>query len=368
MYFTEDCAIMKSKNGDFALPNEKGLSKAIEPSASGRFLLQNHNRKGAFAKAKATVIFMKIGVTSAEPIAVLGLEAGFQAIKNAGFDVMDFSMGCYFPFNYNGVELDEETIAHFNDEQKFFNYIERVKAAAETCGLGIGQCHAPAPSYFPKNTKNTEIMREAIRKSIRGCAKLGCKHIVVHPSFDGSARFPSLTKKEEYQENIAFYSSLIPLLKETGVICCLENMWIQDWKSKRAYLGVCSDMNETCRYIDELNAIAGEKCFAFCLDIGHLLMLGLDPYNAMETLGHRLELLHIHDNDGLHDDHTAPYLGICNWERFIKGIRKIGYRGNINFETDSFPGFFPKELVPDALKLLGATANYFRKRIEAPES
>lgn len=307
---------------------------------------------------------MKIGVTTSESIEILGMDLGFQAIKNAGFDALDFSMGSYFPFNYNGIDFDAETIAHFNNEDKFTAYIRKVKETAERNGLVIGQCHAPAPSYFPRNPRNTQIMREAIRKSIRGCAMLDCKHIVIHPGFDGSARFPSMTKEEEYRMNIEFYSSLIPLLKETSVTCCLENMWSQDWKSKKAYLGVCSDMNETCRYIDELNEIAGEKCFAFCLDIGHLLMFGIDPYYAMETLGHRLEVLHIHDNDGLHDDHTAPYLGIGNWDRFIRGLRAIGYRGNINFETGSFPRMFPAALFPDALKLLGATANYFRKQVE----
>ena len=76
------------------------------------------------------------------------------------------------------------------------------------------------------------------------------------------------SKEEEWEVNIAFYRELIPLLKECGVICCLENMWCQDWKTKKIYMGICSDMEETNRYIDTLNELAGETCFGFCLDIG----------------------------------------------------------------------------------------------------
>ena len=134
---------------------------------------------------------------------------------------------------------------------------------------------------------------------------------------------------------------------------------------KKIYTASCSDMNETCRYIDELNAIAGEKRFGFCLDVGHLLLLGIDPCNAIEALGDRLVTLHVHDNNGIDDGHTLPYLGVCNWKRFVKGLRESGYQGNLNYETESFNKIFPKELIPAALKMLGATASYLRDNIQA---
>ena len=208
------------------------------------------------------------------------------------------------------------------------------------------------------------MMHGYIRKSIELCGYIGCPKLVIHPIFDGSARFPEYTKEEEYKINIDFYSSLIPLLKKHDVICCLENMWIQDWKSKKVYVGACSEVNEVISYIDELNGIAGEKRFGFCLDIGHLLMLGQDPCYWMEKLGGRISALHTHDNDGVHDDHTLPYLGVGNWDRFILGLRKIGYSGNLSFET-SFNALFPNELNASALKMIGAVGKYFAERIVA---
>ena len=309
--------------------------------------------------------YMKISVQTEAACNVIGVEEGMKAIREAGFEVIDFSALCGH-YTWEDAQA-EKRCEFFDDDEKLTALMKEYADAAEKYGIEFGQFHAPFPAYYPRKPKATEIAREMIRKSIALCGSVGCPYIIIHPCFDGSARFPSLTKEEEYQLNIEFYSSLIPLLKENHVVCCLENMWMQDWKSKKIYTACCSDMKEACRYIDELNAIAGEKRFGFCLDIGHLLLLGLDPCYAIEELGDRLVTLHVHDNDGDGDDHILPYLGVCNWERVIKGLRKVGYKGTFNMETAGFNGRFPKELIPDALKMLGATARYLCGRIEAEE-
>ena len=304
---------------------------------------------------------MKISVQTHGAIDRLGIDGGMAAIAAAGFAAVDF--GFETGISYEEMLACKES-ENYKDEN-IYPYLDEVKAAAEKYGLEIGQAHAPAPAYVKVSEEATEMMQGYIRKSIALCEYIGCKRLIIHPVFDGSARFPKFTKEEEHTVNIEFYSSLIPLLKKHGVICCLENMWIQDWKSKKIYVGTCSEINETIRYIDELNEIAGERLFGFCLDIGHLLLLGQDPCYWIEKLGARLETLHTHDNDGVGDDHTLPYLGCGNWERFILGLRKIGYSGNMNFETSPFNNSFPKELVPSALAMIGAVGKYFAARVTA---
>jgi sugar phosphate isomerase/epimerase len=304
---------------------------------------------------------MKTSVQTAGVVNVLGVDDGIKAIADAGFEAVDLDLG---------IELSyEELIACKKSEaykdENIYPYLDEVKAAAKKYGIEIGQAHAPAPAYIKISPEATAMMQGYIRKSIALCGYVGCPRIIVHPIFDGSARFPIYTKEEEYKVNIDFYSSLIPLLKEHGVTCCLENMWIQDWKSKKIYVGACSEIDEVISYIDELNGIAGERLFGFCLDTGHLLMIGQDPCYWIEKLGDRLETLHIHDNDGIHDDHTLPYLGCGNWDRFIHGIRKTGYRGNLNFETSPFNRSFPVEINRAALCMIGSVAKYFVGRITA---
>lgn len=308
---------------------------------------------------------MKISVQTGGACDILGVDAGMKAIRDAGFDTIDFGeLSGHYPWDD---AQQEKRCAFFDDEEGLNAMMKAYADAAEKYGVAFGQFHAPFPSFYPRKPKATAIAQETIFKSIELCGRVGCPYIIVHPCFDGSARFPSMTKEEEYRLNIEFYSSMIPLLKKHNIVCCLENMWGQDWKTKKIYFGSCSDMREACRYIDDLNAIAGEKRFGFCLDIGHLLLLGLDPCYAMAELGDRLVTLHIHDNDGMNDSHTAPYMGVCNWNRFIKGLREVGYQGALNFETAGFNGGYPKELIPDALKMLGATARYLRERVEAEE-
>lgn len=290
----------------------------------------------------------------------LGIDEGLRAIAEAGFDAIDIGLDSVFAQKDT---IDGAYEAYLLDENRIRETVVAVKEGLKKYGLTIGQAHAPS-AYVPRKPRETEIMRKCVEKCFAICEELDCRHLVIHPICDGSARYPSLTKEDEIRENMAYFSSIIPLLKKHNVVCCLENAYSLDWGTKKAYACACSDMAEANRYIDDLNALAGEKRFAFCLDTGHALMIGTDIYNAIKILGDRLEILHVHDNDGYLDEHTAAFLGVCNWGRFIKGLREFGYKGNINMETSSFVQLFPKELVPAALKLLAAEADYFRTKVQ----
>ncbi len=302
---------------------------------------------------------MKLSTSTFGAFEALGIDGGMRAIKEAGFEAIDLGLDALFPQKDT---MDEAYLAYLTDENRIRDYMDSIKAAIKTYGLTVDQIHAPT-AYVARKPQETEIMRRCVNITIALCEELKCRHIVVHPIFDGSARYPSLSKEEEYKENIAYFSSIIPLLKKHRVVCCIENAYCLDWGTKKAYTSACADMKEATHYIDTLNQIAGEKCFGFCLDVGHLLILGIDPCNALETIGERLEILHVHDNNGYLDDHTEPFLGVCNWNRFLKGLKAIHYRGNMNLETSSFVQLFPKELAPAALQLLCATANHFRENV-----
>lgn len=304
---------------------------------------------------------MKLSVQTFGTLEILGIEEGMKAIAEAGFDALDFGLDGFYKWE----ELTAGKKSEFFEEENLAKYVDEVKAAADKYGISFGQVHAPFPLFVPKSPKGGENVREDVAKSIEICARVGCPRIVIHPIFDGSARFPSMTKEEEIKVNMEYYTSIIPLLKKYNVVCCLENMWMQDWKTKKIYTASCSDINEVIKYIDDLNAIAGERLFGFCLDIGHLLLLGQDPCYWIEMLGDRLETLHTHDNNGVSDEHIIPYLGCANWERFVLGLRKIGYSRNFSFEVSSFNRKFPAELVPAALRLTADIGRYFIGRITA---
>jgi sugar phosphate isomerase/epimerase len=159
------------------------------------------------------------------------------------------------------------------------------------------------------------------------------------------------------------YDDLLKTAKENGVKICLENMFVS---YKDHVIGaICSDTYEAVAYIDELNEIAGEDIFCFCLDTGHINLLSKNIYNAILELGDCIETLHVHDNYGVKDSHDVPFAGNTDWEAFIKGIKEIGYKGNMNFEIASGAiNKYPEELRNDALRLLSATGRHFVKEIE----
>lgn len=304
---------------------------------------------------------MKISIETNGTLNRLGVDDGMRAIAEAGFDAIDLGLSAHYKWE----DLQKGIRSDFYDDDKIYPYLDSIKAAAEKYGLEIGQAHAPAPLYVHESPNGSKNVQDDVRKCIELCAYVGCKHLVIHPLFHGSTRYPDMTNEEEYAANIEFFTSIIPLLKKYDVICCLENMWAQDWRTKKIYTAICSDINETIRYIDELNAFAGEKRFGFCMDIGHLLVIGQDPCYWAETLGERLALIHTHDNDGVNDGHIIPYLGVCNWDRFVLGLRKNGFKGNLNFETSTFNDKFPKELIPAVLNMSADVARYLAGRISA---
>ncbi len=306
---------------------------------------------------------MKIGVQTGCSIDALGIDAAFDAYRDAGFDCVDLNLDDRTTISWNEFRDGVED-PFFGDKKNYMAFVDAIRAASERTGVAIGQVHAPFPLGFRGLEKANERGLRWAKISIEICHMLGCDKIIIHPIFEGSMRLNPTTKAEEFEINIPFYSALIPLLREYKITCCLENMWGQDWQTKKIYHAICSEMSDACRYIDKLNEIAGEKLFGFCLDIGHLLLCGLDNYNSIMELGDRLVALHIHDNQGGNDDnHVIPYTGVIIWERFIRGIADSGYQGTLSFETGGQYRKVPKDFLPTALKWTADVGRYFDKRI-----
>ena len=304
---------------------------------------------------------MKLSISGACVTSRLGLDEGFAAIKAAGFDLLD--QGLDFLTWKQATFPENDAVPFFSDEKAIEEYVATMTAAAARHGLTFGQFHAPFPPYNPACELAGENMRFVTKKSIEITAACGCDKIVIHPCLDWDLKRNALTPKEEWDLNIAFYSSLIPTLKANHVTCCLENMILFD-PHKKPVGSVCTQAYMANRYVNTLNEIAGERLFGICLDIGHLYLAGVDIENTILELGENLLALHIHDNDGRDDQHNAPYIGgFLPWDRFLRGLKSIDYRGSLNFESGNAIGCFPTPLVIPALNLLGETAKYFRDEI-----
>lgn len=302
---------------------------------------------------------IKIAVQTGGPDAYYGVEGAYKVIKEAGFDAVDANIDRLAGYHdiRNG-SISPDLLSENPDIPALY---APWKKGADTYGLDNYQAHAPFPSYVctDKPEINDAIIR-MLETTIRGCDYINCRNLIIHPFFLGYDQ--RMTPEEEWNVNIDRYSRLIPVAKKYGVKLCLENMFT-GFKGK-ILSACCSDIDTACRYVDTLNGIAGEDCFGFCVDTGHLLLLGLDIKETLVKLGDRIAAFHVHDNNGNQDQHLAPFMGVQDWNRFVKGLKAIGYKKTMSFETFNLCTAVDPELIPDALAFLAKVGRMFARRAE----
>lgn len=286
-------------------------------------------------------------------------EESFRFIKECGFEAVDFNLGMHIPTG----EVRKGNVHGFYDAdvETLLEYYRPIKAAADKCGIVFGQAHGPFPLAVEGYPEIHEYLLTVVEKMCAICQLLECPVLVVHP-------IVVRNRQEEWERNLKMYRHFIPTAKKYGVMICLENMFTtgNSRKTGRA----CTNIDDTCRYIDTLNAEAGEELFGFCYDVGHATLTSNDIYEDIKQLGHRLTALHIHENDANKDLHQIPYMARLtkkelntNWEEFLQALKEIGYRGALNLESAGSLTCVPEDLIGPMLQYAASVCGYFKKRI-----
>ncbi len=302
---------------------------------------------------------IRIAVQTGGPQSRFSMDETYRKIRDWGFDAVDANVDMLLP----GSEIKSGNIPELlvRGGKDCMELFRPWAEASKKYSLDNYQAHAPFPSYvFPEDgdTSVNTRMIEVLKNTIRGCDVMNCRNLVIHPFFPGYSHW--LTPGEEWELNMNNYAKLIPTAKEYGVTINLENMFVT-YNGMR-YAACCSDIALACKYVDELNTLAGEKCFGFCLDTGHLLLSRIDVKNAMITLGSRITAFHVNDNDGIIDGHTAPYTGLLDWDRFVEGLKAIRYDKTMSFETFNVWNKALPETMDDMMRFIAKTGRTFAEK------
>ncbi|NLM22013.1 MAG: sugar phosphate isomerase/epimerase [Peptococcaceae bacterium] len=292
---------------------------------------------------------------------------GFQLIKQAGFDCVDFSLNQYL----TNEEIYDRRKNSFFDQSisELESFFTPHKISAEETGITINQMHMPYPLYiWEAGELNEYLCKTVAPKSLAVCSFLKCPYIVVH-GFKLSSHLGS--EEKEWQKTACFLHTIGPIAKELGLTICLENLYSSI--GGRIVEGACSEPAIVAERIDRLNEEYGEEVFGFCFDTGHANLLGIDFEDFLSQMGDRVKVLHIHDNDGVQDLHQLPFtftrtrenLSTTDWDGFIRGLKKIKYKGVLSFETSPVLQVFPPALLPDVLSLIAKIGKYFAREIES---
>jgi len=162
-----------------------------------------------------------------------------------------------------------------------------------------------------------------IKKSIRFCKSIGARLFSFHPGFRIDPQEREAAPEGELDNTLDFYyDQRIPLVpyekafdtfvnsvaeicdyaQGLGVRVAVENTGSV---SKDKYLMMC-ESQEFKRLFSEVS----DDNFGMLLDLGHLKLAStarnFDKYDFMNSIKEHVFELHVHDNDGINDEHRVP--------------------------------------------------------------
>jgi sugar phosphate isomerase/epimerase len=258
---------------------------------------------------------MKIATTIGEMYAFT--ESPAEAVRqyeNTGFKYLDYSF-------YSVVSNANDPF--MSDGWK--GGVLEAKAAAEELGFKFVQAHAPACKIIGEGS---DIGLMATKRSIEACGMLGIKNMVIHSGISPEYKYPQ-DKLAYFKANEPFFRALIPEMEKYEVNILFENTTIKHCGNGDFFPITGQDLNDFVEFM-------GHPLFGAAWDVGHANMDGIDHYTEIMTMGKNLKALHIHDNDGKKDLHTAPFLGTLNFDSLMRGLIDSGYDGYFTLEADGF--------------------------------
>ena len=304
---------------------------------------------------------LSIGVQSRDIVCDEYPLEGFEMIRRAGLNTYLTNTSLY------SMEVNNFFSQSAGELENFF---APHKKAAEIAGIRINQMHMPYPSFIPNATENINnyLMRIVAPKSLEICAFFDCPYIVVH-GFK-LARVLG-TEAAEWEQTERFLDMLAPLARELNITICIENIYTNI--GDHIMEGPCCDVRKAVARIDRMNEKYGAEVLGFCFDTGHANLIGIDFEEFITTLGDRLKVLHIHDNDGIGDLHQIPFtfsrsrenMSSTDWDGFIRGLQNVHFDKVLSFETAPVLSAFPKEMKQDVLRFIAQIGSYFAGQLSA---
>lgn len=263
-----------------------------------------------------------------------GIKKTIDIFSTAGIEAIDFN-------------CDAAEYCTKEHDERFYRELSEY---AEEKGIVIGQAHAPFPSSYDDKEKSEKRFGEIVQ-AMENSSYLGIPMIVVHPCTH--LEYTEANAEYLFEYNLAFYKRLIPFAEKFGIKIAIENI---------GRVSVTSTPERLIRLLNALN----NSVFTICFDIGHCLLQGVDPSDAIRMLGERLVhgCTHVHDNFGDTDAHTLPYYGRVDWESVMKALAEIDYKGNFSYEASCFIKDIPTELRPDGLVFMARVGHYLIDRFE----
>jgi len=289
----------------------------------------------------------KIGLSTGALQDVHGTVDMLPFIKACGFDAVDISL-----------EQGDVMKVYQGSDDEFESFFDRIRRKADEVGLVISQTHGRCAT-FSMDPEFAKQRREWIEKDYRATQILGCKYCVQHEInvfrvFNSAGRV--LSTEEMQDLNYRVYSDFLQLAKQYDVVSCMETFGGRLETDYGRHLDTFGNPQELIKAYDRL------KCdnLGLCFDCGHTNCGVNEGFpevaDVIHLLGDKINLLHLHDNNGLADEHRPPKVGTIDWPALFEALEDIHYTGVFNYELKL--RMFGTDMVDAFVEFLG---KYLRK-------
>ncbi len=269
----------------------------------------------------------KIGVSTSTLQTIYGDKGALEQVKKMGANTVDFFTNYEYSTKESSIysKSDEEIIAYYSDLKRY----------ADELGITIAQTHGRLRTYM-RFAEFDRLCLENARRDLLAASALGASVCVMHTiqtSVVGITADPQMVRDICYNT----FTKMLEWAKEYNVKLATETFgYASAFKAQEFF----ADAKE---FKDIYDRIASEgdnrDYFKVCIDTGHtheVTRFGNPTIGDFIRMfkNNEIACLHMHDNDGIDDQHLPVNTGTIDWDDVFDALDEVGYDGVFNLEVN----------------------------------
>ena len=248
-----------------------------------------------------------------------------DAIAEIGADGIDFSLLSH--------DVNKEGDIYTKPISEIIEYFTRVRKYADERGVTIRQTHGRLVGFAMSPAGDDVFIRSAEIDFIVSRV-LGAKYCVVHtPAITWVG--PDHSDEEMFDIGVRLFTSILPYAKREGIKIAAETHGDSGKYGKMEFFGYVENLIELIERVRAASDAGDYLCV--CVDTGHTNMTvryGCPSVgDVIRRLGSLVEVLHLHDNNGIKDQHKIPMTGTIAWADVMSALKEIDFGGWYNLEN-----------------------------------
>lgn len=240
--------------------------------------------------------------------------------------------------------------------------IKKLLRSAADRGLDFVDSHAPMGIGFDMNCPLENLRRQMIlrhRLYLNIASEFGVDTMTIHTGNDH--HYPDIPENVHYDNIRRTLDELLPEAEKCGVVIAMENIWFRvntpdkilmlKKEYDTPFLGLCYDSGHA-NLLDKGRYFAGgivRKCWG---EVGLAEQI-LWEDQALEKMQTEIVCCHLHDNDGITDQHCMPGKGTLDWQKIVPQLLQAPKLKSIQCEAYTHrSGNTVSEIVASCRKIL----------------